>query len=101
MLIISRNNSYADKARRYKVIIDENCYAEISNGERKNIDISPGSHTIYVKIDWCRSNKIQFNSLENKTVEFECGNSMNRWRQLFSLFYITFFKNNYLWIKEK
>ena len=68
MIIISRENLYADKLRNYKIIIDEKYYDDIKQGEIKNIYISPGNHTIYLKIDWCRSNKINFNVSENETL---------------------------------
>ena len=101
MLTISRDKTYRDKLRSYKIMIDGNCYDEIKCGEIKNINLDPGNHTIYLKIDWCRSNKIEFTISENETVEFECGNSMNKWRILLAILYITFFKNKYLWIRKK
>lgn len=101
MLTISRDKTYRDKLRSYKIMIDGNCCDEIKCGEIKNINLDPGNHTIYLKIDWCRSNKIEFTISENETVEFECGNSMNKWRILLAILYITFLKNKYLWIRKK
>lgn len=101
MLTISRDNVYRDKLRSYKIMIDGNCYDEIKCGEIKNINLDPGNHTIYLKIDWCRSNKIDFTISENETVEFECGNSMNECRFIVPIIYITFLKNKYLWIRKK
>lgn len=101
MLTISRDKTYRDKLRSYKIMIDGNCYEEIKCGEIKNINLDPGNHTIYLKIDWCRSNKIDFTILENETVEFECGNPISKWRILSPIIYITFLKNKYLWIRKK
>lgn len=101
MLTISRDNVYRDKLRSYKIIIDGNYCDEIKCGEIKNINLAPGNHTIYLKIDWCRSNKIDFTVLENETVEFECGNPIDKRRILSSIIYITFLKNKYLWIRKK
>lgn len=101
IVTISRKKLYKDILRNYKIIIDGKCCDEIKDGEIKNINIGPGNHTIYLKIDWCKSNKIDFNVSENETIAFECGNSMNGWRILFSLFYVTFLKNKYLWIRRK
>lgn len=100
MLKITRLNSYMDRLRSYKVIIDGNLYAEIKSGETKHIDLNPGEHTIYLKIDWCRSNIVNFKVLENDTVEFNCGNSAQGWKSWFVIFYVIFLKNKYLWIKE-
>ena len=100
MIRINRKNSYADKLRNYKVIIDGKCYGKIKNGEIKDIDITPGEHTMYLSIDWCISNKINFSVSENETVEFECGNSMKGWRSFFALFYVIFLSKNYLWVRS-
>lgn len=101
MVIINRENVYIDRLRSYKIIIDGKCYDKIKDGEIKNINIGPGNHTIYLTIDWCKSNKIDFNISENETIAFECGNSMNGWRIIISLLYVTFLKNKYLWIRRK
>ena len=101
MLILSRENIYPDRLRNYKIIIDGNCYGEIKNGEVKKIDISSGNHTMYLKIDWCRSNNIEFNISEDEVLNFECGPSARGWKILLSILYITIFRNKYLWIRKK
>lgn len=87
-----------DKIRNYKIIIDGRNYGIIGSGKTKEIDIAPGNHEIFLKIDWCRSNKIDFNISRNQTIEFECGNSITGWKLIFVCIYITFLKNRYLWI---
>ncbi len=101
MLRISRKTTYRDILRSYKIILDDIYCENIESGKVKNLDISSGNHTIYLKIDWCRSNKIDFYISANEIIEFECGNSMNGLRILINLIYITFLKNKYLWIKRK
>ena len=101
MLKISRESEFRDKLRSYKIILDDTYCEDIKIGETKSLELVPGRHTIYLKIDWCRSNKIDFYVSDNETIEFECGNSMENWRILFSFIYITFLKNKYLWIKLK
>lgn len=101
MLKVSRENQFRDKVRSYKIILDNTYCEDIKAGEIKSLDVTPGKHTIHLKIDWCRSNKIDFNISDNETIEFECGNSMNGWRIWFGFIYITFLKNKYLWIKTK
>jgi hypothetical protein len=101
MIKINRKTEYADSQRSYKVILDNNCLGHINGGEIKNFEVTQGNHTAYLKIDWCRSNKVDFYVLENAVIEFDCGNSMSGWRLLFGFIYITFLKNKYLWIKIK
>ena len=85
----------------YKTILDDNYLGPIKCGDSKSFDISPGKHIIYLKVDWCRSNKIDFEVGENELIEFDCGNSMSGWRVLLTIVYITFLKNKYLWLKIK
>lgn len=101
MISISRKGEFTNNFKDYKIIIDNTFYGTLNCGEIKNINISAGRHTIYLKIDWCRSNKLNFFITDNDTLKFECGNSMTGIKAIFSIFYITFLKNKYLWIREK
>lgn len=99
MIKISRQSRYFDKYRNYNIFIDNTYYGEISDGETKDIETNIGQHTIYLTIDWCRSNKLTFVETDNKAIELKCGNSMNGFKILFPLIYVTFLKNRYLFIK--
>lgn len=101
MLVINRQKSNIDRVRNYKIILDDTHIDNIKEGEIKNIDIKPGKHTLYMKIDWCRSNKIDFYMSKDETVEFKCGNSISGWRNLIIMIYITFLKDRYLWLERK
>ncbi len=100
MIKVSRQSSHYDKFRNYQIFIDNIHSCDISNGETKEIDISNGQHIIYLKIDWCRSNKLTFFK-DNNIIEFECGNSIRGLKRLVLLVYIFFLKNKYLFIKFK
>ena len=101
MIKINRLKGYADKVRKYKVIVDDKQIGTIKESETKCFDLSEGEHTIYLKIDWCRSNKIKFSINKDEIIEFDCDNSIRGWRIFLNLLYITFLKNKYLWIKIK
>jgi len=101
LIKINRQSGYADKIRKYKVIVDNDYIGTINAGETKDFEVTSGKHTIYLKIDWCRSNKLDFNVSENEVLEFDCGCSLTGWRLFINLIYITFLKNKYLWIKTK
>ena len=100
MIKINRIASYADKMRSYKVILDNKYLGEVHNNEIKDFEVEAGNHTIFLKIDWCRSNKVDFYISQNELIEFECANSMKGWRLLLSFIYIIFLKDKYLWIKR-
>lgn len=104
-MIISRIDAYADKLRSYKIIADKSVIAKIKNGETLEIDIDDfvGTKTLYLKIDWCRSNKIMINS-DDKDIRLICGPSMmgnNIWIPFLAFYYITFGYYKYLWLKKR
>lgn len=100
MIRINRNIEYSDKTRSYKVIVDNQHVGNLKSGGHFEFELPEGNHTIYLKIDWCRSNKIDFHVVTNKPITFSCGNSMIGWRKTFSLLYVTIFKNSYLWLEK-
>lgn len=102
MLIISRDNQYADRIRSYKIMIDGRYYADIENGETRRIDINPGYHMIHLTIDGGRSNRVDFHISEGETIKFQCGNPVKGWRIIFAIFYLLFrSKDKYLYIIRK
>lgn len=101
MIKINRLSGYGDLARKYKVMLDDKQIGEIKDGESKYFQVEEGEHTLYLKIDWCKSNKVNLNVSKDEEVELECGGSMRGWKLFLALIYTTFLKNKYLWIKVK
>ena len=101
MIRITRASEYVDSIRKYKVFVDGKNIGIIKSGMIEEFKTSAGEHVIYLKIDWCRSNKIAFHSTDNEILEFDCGNNINPLKLLRGFLYITFLKNKYLWIKAK
>lgn len=99
MLTIHRDNLF-DTERNYKIIIDGQFYDKIKCGETKSINIEKGKHRIYLQLDWCRSNIINFENLNDENIEFKCGSSVNGWRILIFFIYATILKNKYLYIEK-
>ncbi len=101
MIKINRTTGFIDKAREYKVMVDDRKIGILKDGDTIFFDLPKGEHTIYLKIDWCRSNKVNFFISEDEVIAFDCGNSLNGWKIFFNMIYITFLKNQYLWLKIK
>ena len=99
-LKINRVSAYADKIRGYHLVLDGKKVKKIGNGEAVDLLVQPGDHELFLKIDWCRSNKIVFSISEGQTKTFECGPSLTGINLLFGFVYITFLKNSYLWLKQ-
>ena len=66
---LNRDSGYVDHQRAYRVVIDGEKRAKISNGESIEIVVEPGNHEILLKIDWLRSNTINF-SINKRRVSF-------------------------------
>lgn len=101
LLRIKRDSGYVDKVRAYKIILDGNVVGKIKDGEEIEIDVAPGNHQLYVKIDWCRSNTVEF-AMNEEIVEAECGSNLRGakfWIPFIELIYIIFKRNQYMWLR--
>lgn len=99
MIRIKRESGFKDSLRAYKIVMDGEIIGGIENGQVVDLNVPPGKHQLFLKIDWCRSNSIDFVCGQN-IVEFECGNNIRGWRILFGIIYATFLRNKYLWLTK-
>lgn len=97
---IIRTSAYADYLRHYKVLLDNEVICEIADSASKEFTVEPGEHSIYVKIDWARSNKINFNMGDEETITFECSSNIQGVRLLLAILYAIFRSNRYLKLKQ-
>ena len=100
MIRIKRDSGYADRIRAYKIVLDGNVIGEIKNGQQLELNVPRGKHQLHLKIDWCRSNVVDFEMNDN-TIEFECGSNLGGFKIVFSILYITFLRSQYIWLKKK
>ena len=102
---ISRISEFASKFRKYKIIVDGDNMGTIKDGKTVEIPVQPGEHELYLKIDWCRSNKITFNIADEEQVQFRCryngtcrrGNMMDS----FKFGHVVIFKRDEFLLLEK
>ncbi|MEO8935059.1 MAG: hypothetical protein ABI295_12210 [Xanthomarina sp.] len=66
-ILIERNSEWNNKARAIGIYIDGQKVGTINDGEKKEYVVAPGLHEVYAKTDWCRSQKIALNTIENET----------------------------------
>ena len=78
--------------RLQELILDNELVGKISHGETLSIDVNPGKHVLKAKIDWCRSNEIEFNVTEGENIKLSFRGS----NPFLSIYYITFGMNSYL-----
>lgn len=72
--------------RNYKVMLDDVFIRNIKIGETIDLDVTPGQHSIYLHINWCKSSRIDFVINENETKEFACGSFLRIGEFLFFAF---------------
>ena len=76
---LTRGSGYRDKARAYKVLIDGAEVGTIKDGQEEVFEVSPGPHTLRMKIDWCKSRELAVDVPEGGEASFVCrpgGNSI-------------------------
>jgi membrane protease YdiL (CAAX protease family) len=99
-LRLSRGSAVSDKLQAYKILIDGSEVGEIRDGQTAYLPVSPGSHTVQLRMDWCRSNPVEFGVGEGEVVRLECGSSLQGWRIVLAVLYLTFLRNRYMWIRR-
>lgn len=97
---LKRDSGYADRIRAYHVVIDGKKVTKINNGGNIEIEVEPGDHELFLKVDWCRSNKITFSITEGETKAFDCGSSLRGYKLLFAIIYAIILWSSYLWLRE-
>lgn len=98
-VIIQRDSGYADRIRKYKVILNGKEVGKIGNGETKEFDAPLGDNEVFLKIDWCRSNKLGFESHKDSVERYECGSSLRGIKLLFAIIYV-FMPHKWIWLKN-
>ena len=67
----------------------------------KTFELEPGDYEVFLKIDWCRSNKVQLTLLEGEKKPFLAGSSVRGANGLLIFFYILFHTVQVFMAKEK
>lgn len=74
---------FSDHLRSYEVVIDGAVTGQLGPGESCTCEVAPGSHEVYVKIDWCRSQKLDVCLTPGQTVKFGCAPRANLFTDLY------------------
>jgi len=83
----------SDHLRSYEVVVDGDAVGRLRPGDSATFDIAEGSHEIFLKIDWCRSEKIDFRVGGGETMRFRCSNRAN---VLTGFYWVTFGRHRYI-----
>ena|ERR1035437_1209747 len=61
-----------DRIRSYRIILDDIDIGSIKESRSLDFGAEPGSHVLQLKIDWTRSQQIQFDVGVDEIISFEC-----------------------------
>ena len=84
-ILLKRKKEWVDRFRKYKVFLDDVLVGNIKSGGDLKIEVSNGTHKIFLKIDWMSSNILVIVK-GSDVITLECGNQVGA--------------NDYLWIKK-
>ena len=76
-IIINRTSEYLNRFRDYGVYIDGNKIGTIPNGETEEFNVSAGCHSVFAKIDWCSSQTLSVNMVDQEIKSFKVGGFKN------------------------
>jgi hypothetical protein len=63
-------------ARGLKVLLDGAVICSVDQGRVALIEVTPGTHSVAVKMDWVQSKPLEFTIVEGETVAVEGGGSL-------------------------
>jgi hypothetical protein len=75
VITVYRDAADRDRLRKYGVYIDGVLLAQVAEEESREIEVAPGKHTIWVKVDWARSPKVPVELAAGDTKWFRCRSS--------------------------
>jgi hypothetical protein len=100
-LSLQRTSQWVGRLRAYDVYVDgRKQEAGIANGETRTYSVAPGTHAVYVKSSWYRSDSLRVTAQSGQTVYLECGSPIRGWKVLLSLYYL-FFPREWFYVRER
>jgi hypothetical protein len=98
-LIIRRGSTYVDRLRAYKVVVDRVAVATVRDGQSVAVPITPGRHSLRMRIDWTGSGEVEFDARPGEKVAFECGSNASERRPFFAFVYVLS-RQRYFWLRR-
>ena len=75
MLKLRRAAEFANWLRAYHVLVDGERVAKIGSGKEISVELAAGHHTVELKLDWCRSNRVDIEVRQGQPVRLHCGSN--------------------------
>jgi hypothetical protein len=68
-IIIKRPYRNFDRNRNFQIFLDGKIIGAVANGQSMQFETTPGQHSIFAKVGWCRSKEYSF--IFNETINKE------------------------------
>ena len=81
----------ADRLRAYRLVVDGRERGTIKEGETLEVELPPGDHRVWMKLDWAKSRELIISGEEDANLR--CRGNGN---PLLALLYITIWRNDYI-----
>ena len=94
-LTVRRDKGYADKFRKYRVLLDGVEIGQLAEGAVLRRDIGDGPHVVEARIDWCGSQPLTFNSQAGE-LSVNVRSALRGWRVMLAGLYLIFNRRGYL-----
>ncbi len=98
-IIIVRTFQKANSMRDYEIYLNGTQVASLSNGDNEIIEVEPGKHRIYSKIDWSKTKEIKVDIDADQTISLLCGSRLSGWKAYLALFYM-FSKDKFIFLEH-
>jgi hypothetical protein len=95
-IVVRRASAWGDKLRAYRIIVNGEDRGSVSENGETRIAVAPGRNVVRMKIDWCWSAAVDLDVDEGTVRALECGPNAH---PFLVLFYISFLKHDYLWLR--
>ena len=82
---VERKEGLRDRARAYKVMIDGQEAGTVRRGSQEGFQVTPGTHEVFLKIDWCRSPKLTVDVAGGQRAKVTCVPSGTIWTAIFAI----------------
>jgi hypothetical protein len=93
------SESWRDRLRAYALVIDGAVVAEVKRGESATVAVTPGEHTIWMKLDWCRSRICRIELSQSERVTFTARSGIRP--LLVGILYVTIWRTRYIELEEQ
>ena len=100
-LIVTRPRQYADRLRRYRIIVDEQEVGRVKAGDELRVELLEGEHRIVARIDWGRSNYLSIGVRVGEGTEIEVGTNVRGWLVIAAVYFATIGFWHYLYLRHR